>query len=106
MSVLVANRPLSTVDVRARWLKYCRQVQSKDILREQALLRAEDRYQHNADYEFLHELVPPQLLIRFEEIEPRYYIGSGHFGVVYRALLNRNANTQDVAVKTLKGARF
>lgn len=76
---------------------------AKCIVGKKLLTRTEEQYLHRMDYEFLHELVPRQLLIQLDEIVPCERIGSGHFGVVYKALLNRGKNAQFVAVKTLKG---
>lgn len=83
-----------------------RKVRSESIVAENTLLRAENRCQHNEGYAFLYPHVPPQLLIPLDEIELRECIGFGHFGVVYRALLNRNTRTQDVAVKAPTGTLF
>ena len=81
-------------------------VESKSVLREIRILRTEGQYQHDIDQEFGHEEVPPELLVRPSEITSCERIGSGNFGVVYKALLTRNASTQYVAVKTLRGASF
>ena len=75
-------------------------------LKPKILLHADDQRQYNKEYESLYRLVPSHLLIELKKMKPCERIGSGHFGVVYKAVLKRNASTQDVAVKTLKGALF
>ena len=64
------------------------------------------RRQYAAEQEFWRLEVPLELLIRSSEITSRECVGAGNFGVVCKALLNRNDNTQYVAMKTLKGALF
>ena len=68
------------------------------------LVHVDDRYVHIIEYESLHEQVPAELRIELRQITPQRPIGSGHFGFVYMASLNKNNSTQVVAVKTLKGA--
>ena len=70
------------------------------------LLRAEDRHLYSVDYECTYKRIPQQLFIQPEQMKPCECIGSGQYGVVYKAILNGDEGMQDVAVKTLKGASF